>query len=245
MLRMKKMGFIGRFLNTPFQMASSHLETRTVNANLSPLGFIAAQKCVEGQSTTPQGLRFQSSHQIKNSKTSLEKLIWSNLMSVRHSPTPALTLGLAGLIPFVSVPLYIAMTGTFSASLAFAQAAYGASILSFLGGVRWGFSVAESSSSSTSVTWRDLGYSVTPSLIAWGSLLLPPYLCTMPVAFGLLFTAYSDVVMGGYPTWFKGLRLLLTFVAVLSLNLTLLEGGLALKKVKSSEKTQNSVDKLS
>ena len=64
--------------------------------------------------------------------------MWIYLKEVRESPVPALTLGLAGLLPFVSVPIYLALTGVFSPSLEFAQAAYGASILSFLGGVRWG-----------------------------------------------------------------------------------------------------------
>ena len=45
----------------------------------------------------------------------------------------ALCLGLAGLIPFVSAPLYMFNSGYFLPDVATAQLAYGASILSFLG----------------------------------------------------------------------------------------------------------------
>ena len=145
--------------------------------------------------------------------------IWDHLKEVRRAPVPALTLGLAGLSPFVSIPTYFSMNGVFSPTLAFAQVAYGASILSFLGGVRWGFSVADETSAS--VNWQNLGYSVTPSLIAWTALLLPLKLSIFTVAGGLTFAAYLDVTMQGYTSWFKGLRLLLTFVAVISLLITL------------------------
>ena len=63
------------------------------------------------------------------------------VFQVRHSPTPALVLGISGLIPFVAAPLYMHYSGAFLPEIATAQLAYGASILSFLGGVRWGLTL--------------------------------------------------------------------------------------------------------
>ena len=62
--------------------------------------------------------------------------ILSDLRCLPQGPGPALCLGVAGLIPFVSAPLYMANSGFFLPDIATAQLAYGASILSFLGGVR-------------------------------------------------------------------------------------------------------------
>lgn len=143
-------------------------------------------------------------------------VVWSSLRQVRRSPVPALSLGLLGLAPFVGCPLYMVTSQTFVAGLASAQAAYGATILAFLGGVRWGFSLPEHSIARPD--WLNLGYSVTPSLIAWGGLLLPTHAPSLfTLMGGLLFAGYMDIFMPGYPPWFKGLRFLLTFVAVLSL----------------------------
>ena len=79
--------------------------------------------------------------------------ILSAITGLRHSPAPALGLGLAGLIPFVAAPAYMVLVifykcrlsslsvflqynaGVFLPSIATAQLTYGATILSFLGGV--------------------------------------------------------------------------------------------------------------
>ena len=193
------------------------------NSGIRELGNLHKFSCpvginyIHSTNTHFQASRDQQSIQTSTiDKDTASLSIWNHLKDVRLAPVPALTLGLAGLLPFVSIPAYFSMSGVFSPTLAFAQAAYGASILSFLGGVRWGFSVAPAS-----VNWQDLGYSVTPSLIAWTALLLPLKLSIFTVAGGLMFAAYSDVTMQGYTSWFKGLRLLLTFVAVISLLITL------------------------
>ena len=137
----------------------------------------------------------------------------TNLKQITASPPPALALGLAGLIPFVSAPLYMYNSGYFLPDVATAQLAYGASILSFLGGVRWGLLVAGQEKDWAGYTW-----SVTPSLLAWSSILLPDLtagyvLCT----FGLLAAGVLDLQHPSYPGWFRGLRLVLTLVAVISL----------------------------
>ena len=59
--------------------------------------------------------------------------IWEDLGQLKRSPAPALSLGLAGLIPFAAAPLYMGQAGVFMPEVATAQLAYGATILSFLG----------------------------------------------------------------------------------------------------------------
>ena len=49
---------------------------------------------------------------------------------------------------------------------------YGAVILSFLGGVRWGMAV-DGSKFPPSSAWYHYTWSVTPSLMAWAALCLP------------------------------------------------------------------------
>lgn len=141
--------------------------------------------------------------------------VWSNVRQLKASPLPALVLGVAGLMPFISAPTYMIFQGLYCSNAAFAQAAYGAVILSFLGGVRWGFTLPEENP--VQPDWVNLGYSVLPSLIAWSGLLLPNPVSLFTVMGGLTLVGYMDMAMYGYPAWFKGLRFLLSFVAVLAL----------------------------
>lgn len=142
-------------------------------------------------------------------------MVISELKELRTAPVPALALGFSGLIPFVSVPMYMIMTSTYVPDISFAQTAYGAVILSFLGGVRWGHAVSHQST--FYLSWTSLGQSVVPSLIAWPALLLPIPFSTLVVAAGLGGLAYFDVVASIYAPWFKALRFVLSFVAVIAL----------------------------
>lgn len=71
-------------------------------------------------------------------------------------------------------------------------------------------------------TWMQYTFSVTPSLVAWGALLLPPAPGLLTCMGGLCAAGYLDLVQYGYPSWFKGLRFCLTTVALLSLWSTLM-----------------------
>lgn len=66
-------------------------------------------------------------------KTSLK-----SIPDIKHAPAPALFYGFSGLIPFTAIPAYMFQSGAYIPELAFTSLAYGAVILSFLGGVRWG-----------------------------------------------------------------------------------------------------------
>lgn len=67
--------------------------------------------------------------------------VWQDLKELRRSPTAPLIMGFSGLLPFAAAPLYMVQAGAFAPEVASAQLAYGAAILSFLGGVRWGMLV--------------------------------------------------------------------------------------------------------
>jgi len=106
--------------------------------------------------------------------------------------------------------------GVFLPSIATAQLTYGATILSFLGGVRWG--LLASGGPHLPPSWSQYSWSVTPSLIAWAALLIPNQAAaTTFCAAGLTIALVLDLKQQGYPDWFRGLRLILTLGAVVSL----------------------------
>lgn len=143
------------------------------------------------------------------------KDIIEDLKSVKKSPIPALVLGFGGLIPFVSVPFSMISTGTFTLSLVQTQIVYGACILAFIGGIRWGLVMP--ANSSVSADWKNLTYGVLPSLLATVAPLLSPAKGLSLLIVGLITVAVWDKRLGGYPAWFLGMRFILTFVACLSL----------------------------
>lgn len=96
----------------------------------------------------------------------------------RDLPRFALMLGPAGLIPFVALALGVA-TGW--PGLVGPLAAYGATILAFLGAVHWGLALASPPTERAATPWR-LALGVVPALLAWLALMLP-------VAFGLWLLA--------------------------------------------------------
>ncbi|XP_043098894.1 transmembrane protein 69-like [Puntigrus tetrazona] len=140
------------------------------------------------------------------------------MRDLKKAPKPALYLGLSGLVPFVAAPLLMAATELYLPDVAFAQVAYGASIVSFLGGVRWGFALPAGSPAKPD--WLNLANSVVPSLIAWMALLFYRDITqsALLVIIGLGIALHYDLsLLPTYPSWFKALRTILTFVAFLSL----------------------------
>lgn len=145
-------------------------------------------------------------------------LIRYDMRDLKKAPKPALYLGLAGLIPFVSAPLLMAVSEVYLPEVAFAQVAYGASIVSFLGGARWGFALPAGSPAKPD--WLNLANSVVPSLIAWVSLLFSHDITrsAIIVIIGLGIALHYDLsLLPTYPSWFKALRTIFTAVAFFSL----------------------------
>ncbi|KAL5252417.1 hypothetical protein ACHWQZ_G015253 [Mnemiopsis leidyi] len=162
----------------------------------------------------------------RNSTLNISKsnIALKSINPVRHSshgiipPLPALTLGASGLIPFFAPPLYMIYNNwIFCSDGEFMHLAYSASILSFLGGVRWGLTLPTGAKEIPN--WRNLTYSVTPSLLAWTGVLLHCPLGYVPITVGLLGAGVIDVVWAGYPPWFKILRTILTVGALTSIGL--------------------------
>lgn len=126
-------------------------------------------------------------------------------------------LGLAGVIPFAAGALATAVAPeAYVPVFATATQLYGASILSFLGGVHWGLALRHP----PAVMTRDFVVSVIPSLIGWSAALAAPN----P---GLLVLSGSFMASYGYdrfrlaasrvsphiPLWYLPMRLPLTVAA--------------------------------
>lgn len=124
-------------------------------------------------------------------------------------------LGLGGLVPFVLMTAMLLYAGRdFIAyrQLILAYAGYSATILAFLGGIRWGAALAPEARRPAILI-----LSVLPALAAWLVLFLPtPWLFA---GFALLFLLQGvwDMLAArgaALPSWFGRLRSVLTVVVV-------------------------------
>jgi hypothetical protein len=107
----------------------------------------------------------------------------------------------------------LVLQGTWRETASQALLAYGASILSFLGGIRWGLAVAQPGRARL---WPELSLSVLPSLLAWAALLVPRswgfWLLAITLAAQLLLDLRATR-QGVAPSWFPKLRWPLTLGA--------------------------------
>uniref|UniRef100_UPI0037E899A6 transmembrane protein 69-like n=1 Tax=Semicossyphus pulcher TaxID=241346 RepID=UPI0037E899A6 len=184
------------------------------------------QNCVRNQHFHSSAVRLKKRPQPEPPPRELDLLRY-DMKDLWKGPKPALYLGFAGLIPFVTPTLFMAVTETYSPELAYAQLAYGASIVSFLGGARWGFALPESSPAKPD--WINLANSVVPSLFAWVTMLMSdsivPASTMVIMALGISLH-YDLALLPTYPSWFKALRAILTIVAFFSLLGTLVINGM-------------------
>jgi hypothetical protein len=130
-------------------------------------------------------------------------------------PHPVLAWGLAGLIPFLGLPMLSLAAPELSVGCDRALGLYAAVILSFLGGARWGQEVA-----SAAPDPRLIALSMAPSVAAWGLALLPPGhagLQLAGLAGALVLHLLWDLRSQGLPGWYPRLRLILTAGAVAGL----------------------------
>ncbi|XP_022431304.1 transmembrane protein 69 [Delphinapterus leucas] len=142
------------------------------------------------------------------------------------SPKPALYITLAGLIPFIAPPLVMVMTKTYIPILAFTQMAYGASFLSFLGGIRWGFTLPQGSPAKPD--FLNLANSTAPVVFSWLAFFVSERLsdAIVTVIIGLGIALHTELfLLPHYPNWFKALRIVVTLVAFISFVITLLVKG--------------------
>ncbi|MDX2277469.1 MAG: DUF3429 domain-containing protein [Hyphomonadaceae bacterium] len=140
-------------------------------------------------------------------------------------PYAALILGYLGLIPFVGLAAaVIAGPASLGPSAAFALLAYGATILSFLGGVHWGLAIAASALPPSQRAWV-LTVSVIPQLLGWSALLAPSPFGFALMAMGLVGVLAIDAGAARAklaPNWFMALRWPLSCAAAAALIVTAL-----------------------
>ncbi|EDO40601.1 predicted protein [Nematostella vectensis] len=142
------------------------------------------------------------------------------MTDLKKSPPPALWLGLAGAIPFTSLAGLSLITPSYLDTIIHAQCAYGACILTFLGAIHWGYALVQDSE--LKLDWVTLGYSVTPSLVAWSSLLMKSEHGLITVFIGLLFALSKDLATLPFPSWYHAMRKMLTALASSSVFVTAL-----------------------
>lgn len=129
-------------------------------------------------------------------------------------PAAPLWLGLAGLLPFAAAAAGAHLLPPDQQGVALrALLGYGAVILSFLGGVRWGLAIRDAD---TDTLLPRLAWSVTPSLLGWVALLLPagPGLGLLAAGFGAALLA--DWRAPDTPAWYRRQRLPLSLGAILA-----------------------------
>jgi hypothetical protein len=137
-------------------------------------------------------------------------------------PRSALILGWAGVIPFAGLTAASLAGFPLPAPAIPALTAYGAIILSFMGGAQWGLTVA-----TAGLDRRWLGYvaSVLPALAAWTALLMPDRAALGLLIGGFVMLLAYDlwtVGAGIAPRWYGRLRLQLTVAVVVLLGLVLI-----------------------
>ena len=140
-------------------------------------------------------------------------------MSTNHQF--AWALALSGLIPFWALALCVALFPDVMGDAAFltlALKAYGACILSFLGGVRWGAALDGPGWKKPSL----FALSTIPSLVGWVAILLPDSAGLALLISGFVGQALWDISAsraGLLPDWFGRLRMVISAAAVTALLL--------------------------
>ena len=132
-------------------------------------------------------------------------------------PPAAVWLGSAGLLPFLAAAAVLVLQRPAPPAALQALLAYGAAILSFLGGIHWGLAVAMARPQRL---WSRLGLSVVPALLAWVALLLPDAAGLLLLSAGLALTLVADLratSAGLAPNWYPRLRLPLSLGAMVAL----------------------------
>jgi hypothetical protein len=135
-------------------------------------------------------------------------------------PRVVLTVGIVGVVPFALAALaaWIPASPISPPDLYLAGLTYGAVVLSFMSGARWGAAMAQNTS--------DLLMTALPPLAGWIALLIQPLLGLCLLIAGFFLQALWNVVSadrGALPFWFGKFSSLLTSGAVIALLAMLLK----------------------
>jgi hypothetical protein len=133
-------------------------------------------------------------------------------------PRGPLLLGSAGALPFVAAFVTTLLLGEAVHEIAgTVLLAYAALILSFLGGIQWGLTMAEYGGEGERTDRYAL--SVLPVLISWSALFAPLSLGYWILAAGFLWALVMDILAlraGFAPLWYRYVRIPLSIVVVAS-----------------------------
>lgn len=125
-------------------------------------------------------------------------------------------LGYAGLIPFVALSVGgLLFAGDIQQQAHEALIAYAAVIISFLGARHWYAAIYNTGGSATLAS---MSFAVTPALMGWVAVLLPPSSGMALVIAGLLMTCVADSRLKGLHAWYRVLRQRLTLIATVSMT---------------------------
>lgn len=144
---------------------------------------------------------------------------------MRSLPPLAILLGAAGLIPFVLGSLAaLALESDGATRALLALSAYGAVILSFLGGVHWGFALQAGAEQTLRAQRARFGLGVVPALIGWAGLLVTfiglPKTGLLVLVAGFALTTIAEArgaEAGLVPRGYMALRWVLSLVVVVCL----------------------------
>ncbi|MDF2235525.1 DUF3429 domain-containing protein [Albimonas sp. CAU 1670] len=133
-----------------------------------------------------------------------------------QAPIPALAVGLVAVAPFV-VLLLLALTSEIGGAdrARYLMGVWGAILLAFHGGCRWGFAAA---GLGEGATWWTLGVGVAPALLGFLALGIGgrAMLWIEAPAFIAVFAADVSLArVGGAPSWWPGLILPLLAICTL------------------------------
>jgi hypothetical protein len=138
-------------------------------------------------------------------------------------PVSAAWLGGLGALPFIglacAMPFLVGAPRNLAAD---ALVAYGAVILSFLGGIHWGLAIAHGGGAAQAKLPARLILSIVPSLAAWAALLVADttglFILALAVA-AMLWVDIRAARSGTAPPWYPTLRIPLTCIVVAALLL--------------------------
>ena len=144
------------------------------------------------------------------------------VLSKTAVPSSAAWLGGLGAIPFIALAGAMPfLDGATRPLVARALLTYGACILSFLGGIHWGLTIAPLRETNPSNLAARLTFSVTPSLVAWAALLIAGQAGLLLLAFAVVAMLFADLRatrLGEAPFWYPRLRIPLSIVVVATLT---------------------------
>ena len=134
---------------------------------------------------------------------------------IKSIPKAALVIGLSGLLPFIFLSSFsVYQSPDVHSEISSALLGYGAIILSFLGGVRWG--VAMSETSPTRIV-SQLCVSIIPSLVGWTAFLIENQIGLLILTAAFFLLLLLDYKLPGAPSWYFGLRIILSTAVIASL----------------------------